>query len=259
MTAPVVDLVAVDVGNSKVAAALLAGREVTARARFRHAEPGALAALAEFLARAPAAAPVALASVNAEALAALLPALAARRVAVAPRDFSAAIDNACTPPESVGQDRLFDAAGAAERYPLPAVVVDAGTAVTVNRVDPGPTFRGGAIAPGLELAFEVLHRRTSQLPRVATGAAGAAVPALGTDTAAAIRSGVVRGVAGAIDRLCRDLAASCPGGRAACFVLTGGAARTLLPFLETDFVLDPDLQLRGIAAGFRARRGAVQR
>jgi type III pantothenate kinase len=171
-------------------------------------------------------------------------------------DFRAAVANACRPAQGVGQDRLFDAAGAVAMQIVPAVVVDAGTAITVDRIDPPPApptsgaggepvFAGGAIAPGLRLAFGALHRETALLPLVQTQVPGraAAVAALGTDTEAAIRSGVIRGTAGLIDRLVEEVGAA---GKPP-VLLTGGDAPALLPYLRCAPRLEPDLTLRGIA------------
>jgi type III pantothenate kinase len=69
-------------------------------------------------------------------------------------------------PGSVGQDRLLDALGAFSRSNQACVVIDAGTAVTVDFVDGQGVFHGGAIAAGLAMMLDALHERTSRLPIV---------------------------------------------------------------------------------------------
>ena len=69
-------------------------------------------------------------------------------------------------PSEVGADRLVNALAAARLYGTPAVVVDFGTATTLDCVAADGAYVGGAIAPGLELGLEALAARTAKLPRV---------------------------------------------------------------------------------------------
>jgi type III pantothenate kinase len=68
--------------------------------------------------------------------------------------------------KSVGQDRLLDALGAFARSGQACVVIDAGTAVTVDFVDGEGVFHGGAIAPGVRMMLRALHEQTRALPLV---------------------------------------------------------------------------------------------
>lgn len=126
-------------------------------------------------------------------------------------------------PETVGLDRLYAARGALERLGRSAVVVDAGTALTVDalRVDAGGAgvFLGGAIAPGPELCAEALVRRGARLTRIEPTPG---VPALGRDTRSALLAGVVVGFEGAARHLVERVADEAGLGRAP-VVLTGGA------------------------------------
>ena len=101
-------------------------------------------------------------------------------------------------PERLGIDRLLAAWGAVMRHGAPSIVIDLGTATTVDAVDASGGFRGGAILPGLTLSRDALARGTALLPEVAIEPPAAAI---GTDTEAAIRSGVVIGQIGAIREL----------------------------------------------------------
>jgi type III pantothenate kinase len=112
-------------------------------------------------------------------------------------------------PERLGIDRLLAAWKASRWSPHQAcVVIDAGSAITVDCVSPQGVFLGGAILPGVALQFESLGRGTDALPTldhtlsVDDPACGVAVPA--TDTDSAIRAGVWLGTAAAIDGLIRQ-------------------------------------------------------
>jgi type III pantothenate kinase len=103
-------------------------------------------------------------------------------------------------PERVGIDRLLNAVAALARATrgAPVVIIDAGSAVTVDLVDPDGIFRGGAIFPGLRLMARGLHDHTAQLPLVEQFD-NHEPP--GADTEHAIRAGIHFAVCGAIDRL----------------------------------------------------------
>jgi len=100
-------------------------------------------------------------------------------------------------PGQVGIDRLLNAVAANRRRPpgFAAVMVDAGSAVTVDLVDTSGAFCGGAIFPGLRLMAQALHEHTALLPLVAVDRG---VPPPGTSTAQAIRAGVFHAVLGGI-------------------------------------------------------------
>ncbi len=82
------------------------------------------------------------------------------------RDLPIPVEHTLTPPITVGQDRLLNALGAFSRSTQACVVIDAGTAVTVDFVDGHGVFQGGAIAPGLRAMLAAMHEHTSALPRL---------------------------------------------------------------------------------------------
>ena len=96
-------------------------------------------------------------------------------------------------PSEVGADRLVNALAAARLYGTPAVVVDFGTATTLDGVDADGAYVGGAIAPGLELGLEALAARTAKLPRVELRMPDRII---GRDTVSAIQSGAIVGYQG---------------------------------------------------------------
>jgi len=155
------------------------------------------------------------------ALAALAPDESAENAARFP---DAGLEIACRAPECVGRDRLFAARGALEICGENAIVVDAGTALTVDAVRADGTFLGGAIAPGPNLLAEALARGTARLPRIVPRTDAVA---LGRSTEEALQSGVVLGFRGAARELVREVAAE-SGCAPAVAVVTGGARRFLL-------------------------------
>ncbi|MCW8131139.1 MAG: type III pantothenate kinase [Planctomycetota bacterium] len=166
------------------------------------------------------------------------------------------------PAERVGEDRLAAALGALsldERRPW--VVVDCGTALTVNAVRPATgalvgIFEGGLILPGEALALRALHQGTAQLPAFTPLPAGTLGDAIGRSTASAIRSGVRRGQFAAVCLCAREQVRSL--GPRTRLALTGGGAPYLWEPLRKELrglrpIHVPDLVLRGLLAGMIAR------
>jgi type III pantothenate kinase len=161
-------------------------------------------------------------------------------------------------PERVGPDRLVNAFAVARLHGTPAVVIDCGTATTLDAVDHDGAFVGGAIAPGIELGLDALAARTARLPRTEIR-----LPAhtIGRDTAEAIASGTVLGhrlmIEGLLAQMRVELAAAAgiaPNDVTA--VLTGGLSN--LPWaasVEGIDAIDPLLTLRGLVAFHRAVSG----
>lgn len=151
-------------------------------------------------------------------------------------------------PDHVGIDRLLDgvAANRLRAGNEPAIVVDAGTATTVNLVTATGNFVGGTILPGLELAARSLHQYTALLPLVDVQLLRQSpVDPVGKDTRAAISSGIWYGQIGAIRELVSRLSAEA---RVAPLVLvTGGNGRALSQALGTGFRFEPHLALRALA------------
>jgi type III pantothenate kinase len=158
-------------------------------------------------------------------------------------------------PDTMGSDRSFAARGAADHVKGSALVVGAGTALTVDAVrfekDSRPALLGGAIAPGPALLARSLALGAARLPAIEPRPGP---PALGQDTAAAIQSGVAIGFEGAALRLIDRVGAE--SGIRGPLVLTGGAARFLERVLHergerVHHV--PDLVHHGILAALGAR------
>jgi type III pantothenate kinase len=148
-------------------------------------------------------------------------------------------------PDQVGIDRLLDAVAAraqiiTEGRQQAAVIVDAGSAVTVDWLDADAVFRGGAIFPGLRLMTQALHDYTALLPRVEIRNPNPPVP--GTSTPAAIEAGVLWAVAGGVNALVDQLTSLGPRR----VFLTGGDSALLQPSLAHESELWPHMTLEGI-------------
>lgn len=148
-------------------------------------------------------------------------------------------------PERVGIDRLLSAAAAnhLRDQERPAIIVDAGSAVTVDAVDFGGTFLGGAIFPGASLMAKSLAVHTDQLPLIATEIVNAP-PSIGKSTDEAIAAGVCWALLGGIRELVARTSQSLTP--APELFLTGGDAVWLREHLAAEYRFVPDLVLQGV-------------
>jgi type III pantothenate kinase len=151
-------------------------------------------------------------------------------------------------PAEAGADRLVNAFAAGRLYGRPAIVIDFGTATTLDVVAADGAYVGGAIAAGLELGLDALAARTAQLPRIELTAPQRVI---GTDTLSAMRSGAVVGHIGLANELLRrtraELAAQSPAGAHIHVIATGGLANEpWVNEIEGVDVVDPTLTIRGL-------------
>lgn len=148
-------------------------------------------------------------------------------------------------PQFVGMDRLCAAVAArAHSGEQPCIVIDAGTAVTVDAISAGGAFLGGNIFVGLRGALDQLAQTTDALPRLETPTTPDDIDALGKTTAQAIQSGVVLSIVGGVSEIVRRMrkAFDAP----AQILLTGGTAPLLKHFLEFETTLAEHLVLEGV-------------
>jgi len=143
-------------------------------------------------------------------------------------------------PRNVGADRIANAIGAYDLYGGPTIVVDFGTANTVDAISEHGEYLGGAIFPGVEISLDALFARAAMLRRVEL------VPpknVIGKSTIEAIQSGVIYGYCGQIDalvdRFVDELGPST-------VVATGGLAEVIVPQTRTVQHVEPWLTLQGL-------------
>ncbi|MFP4502750.1 MAG: type III pantothenate kinase [Candidatus Hydrogenedentota bacterium] len=156
-------------------------------------------------------------------------------------------------PKEVGADRIVNAVGALAEHKGPLIVIDFGTATTLDVISAKNEWRGGVILAGLHLSADVLFERCAKLPRI-----DIAVPphVIGRDTITNIRSGLTYGYADMVDGLVRRMAAEM--GTAPKVIATGGHAGTIAALAERIDVVDPLLTLKGLKAVYeRNERGSA--
>ena len=144
-------------------------------------------------------------------------------------------------PETIGADRLADAAGAVSRYGAPVLVMDFGTALTAAVVTSDRVWRGGVIAPGFPLMRDYLFERTAKLPRMKIGSGRA--PKIGRSTEEAMRFGALVGYRGMVREIVSELKKNFKTDFR--LVATGGFAKWVLKDLDLPFKIDPTLTLYG--------------
>lgn len=150
-------------------------------------------------------------------------------------------------PETIGADRLADAAAAVDRYGAPVLVCDFGTAFTAAVVTGDRVWRGGVIAPGFPLMRDYLYERTAKLPRMKLGGR---CPKIGRSTEEAMRFGAFVGYRGMVREIVTQLSAGF--GSEFRLVATGGFAKWVLKDIGMPFAVDSSLTLHG--AGFITSR-----
>ena len=144
-------------------------------------------------------------------------------------------------PAEIGADRIVNAAAAYHLWPEDLVILDCGTATTVEFVSRGGVYKGGLILPGFNLMKDSLHLRTAKLPDVEIRKPASI---LGRTTTQSIQSGIyfvsVGGLRFVIDRIRAEYAPS------AKIVATGGLSGLLKDDLAMVDLIEPDLTLKGL-------------
>lgn len=144
-------------------------------------------------------------------------------------------------PHEVGADRIVNSVAAVAAHGAPVIIVDFGTATTLDVVGPDGAYLGGAIAPGVETSAEALFAKAARLSKVDLEPPSRVI---GTNTHASVQAGLMLGEAAMIDGLVRrardELGVTAP------VVATGGLAPRMAPLCETIEHVDVDLTLTGL-------------
>jgi type III pantothenate kinase len=146
-------------------------------------------------------------------------------------------------PESIGADRLANAAAVAELYGWPAIVVDFGTAATFDVVSEERSYIGGVIAPGLEAMTNFLYQRTALLPRLSLKEPRRAV---GKSTVEAMRSGAIFGYRGLVREILTRIKAEQFSRKKIAIVATGGYSGLVASQVPEVAAIHPHLTLEGL-------------
>ncbi len=161
------------------------------------------------------------------------------------RDIDLPIDVLTEKPAQTGVDRILNIAAAYEEMEKACVVVDAGTAITIDCCNDKGQFIGGAIAPGVSMMLDALHSGTAKLPRVQLSTPR---EPFGRNTEQAILHGVYHGIRGMVKELTENYATSL--GFWPDIITTGGDAQDLFEGWEMIHAISPDLTLYGIALAY---------
>ncbi|MDD3618363.1 MAG: type III pantothenate kinase [Desulfobulbaceae bacterium] len=156
-------------------------------------------------------------------------------------DIAIAAEN----PAEVGADRIVNSVAAWHRFRSPVIVIDFGTAITFDCINGSREYLGGAIVPGLGISLDALAARTAKLPRVDIDKPPRSV--IGRTSVDAIRSGLLVGFGGLVDRLVDRLSAELAASNSPVNIIgTGGMAHLIAPYSRHLQIIEPHLTLRGL-------------
>jgi len=148
-------------------------------------------------------------------------------------------------PENVGADRALNAIAAHAKYPGDLIVIDFGTATTFDVVGASGSYRGGIIAPGINLSLDALVSAAAKLPRIAIEAPKDDLSVIGRTTQSQMLIGIYWGyvamLEGLTERMKREL------GRPATVVATGGLASLFDQHTKVFDAIEPDLTIQGLS------------
>jgi type III pantothenate kinase len=160
----------------------------------------------------------------------------------APVEWGMALD--VDEPQNLGADRAVNAIAAHALHEGDLIVIDFGTATTFDVVDYRGAYKGGIIAPGINLSLDALVSAAAQLPRIAI-AAPAAQSVIGRNTKDQMTVGIYWGYIAMIEGLVARLKAEI--GRPVKVISTGGLAVLFERHTPVFDVIEPDLTIQGLA------------
>ena len=144
-------------------------------------------------------------------------------------------------PSQVGSDRIVIAVAALAEYEAPLILMDLGTATTIEVVEPDNVYLGGVIFPGVMVSLDALTSRAAQLPGISLDKPKAVI---GKNTVDCMRSGMMYGTAAMIDGIIERIEEEL--GHKTTIVATGGLARFITPLCKREIILERDLLLKGL-------------
>lgn len=144
-------------------------------------------------------------------------------------------------PSQVGSDLIVAAVAALAEYAAPLVLIDMGTATTIQVIEPDNVFVGGLVFPGVMVSLDSLTSRAAQLPGISLDRPRQVI---GKNTVDCMRGGIMYGTAamldGVIERVEEEL------GHKTTVVATGGLAQFIIPLCKREIVYERDLLLKGL-------------
>jgi type III pantothenate kinase len=248
-------LLAIDAGNTNVVFAVLEGREIRARWRIATDARRTADEYAVWLHQLLELEGIDRSTIDAVIVATVVPralhnleVLASKYFGVQaliagrpPVEFGINID--LPEPEVVGADRIVNAIAAHKLHPGDLIVIDFGTATTFDVIDYTGTYKGGVIAPGINLSLDALVAAAAMLPRIAIEAP-ATMQVIGRSTEEAMHSGIYWGyvamLEGMVERIRGEI------GRKTAVVATGGLATLFDQHTDVFDAIEPDLTIQGL-------------
>jgi type III pantothenate kinase len=158
-------------------------------------------------------------------------------------------------PRSVGADRVLNAIAAAERHKGDLIVIDFGTATTFDVVDFSGAYKGGIIAPGINLSLDALVAAAAKLPRIAIEAPVGNLSVIGRTTESQMQIGVFWGYVAMMEGLTTRLKQEI--GRPVTVVATGGMAILFHKHTAVFDAIEPDLTIQGLSLLHRRSMSAA--
>ena len=153
-------------------------------------------------------------------------------------------------PAQVGSDRIVIAVAAVAEDKPPLILMDLGTATTLEVVGEDNSYLGGCIIPGVRISLDALTSRTAQLPGIRLERPKRVI---GKNTVDCMRSGIMYGTAamidGMLDRIEEEL------GTSTTVIATGGIAQFVVPLCRREIKLEKDLMLKGLNLIYRKNKG----
>jgi type III pantothenate kinase len=144
-------------------------------------------------------------------------------------------------PSQVGSDRIVIAVAALAEYKPPLLLLDLGTATTIELVDKNSNYLGGCIIPGVRVSLDALTSRAAQLPGIRLDQPKRVI---GKNTVDCMRSGIMHGTAAMIDGMLARMEQE--AGYSGTVVATGGMAQFIVPLCQREIHLEKDLMLKGL-------------
>lgn len=144
-------------------------------------------------------------------------------------------------PSQVGSDRIVIAVAALAEYKAPLLLLDLGTATTIEAVEPENVYMGGVIIPGVRVSLDALTSRAAQLPGISLDQPKKVI---GKNTVDCMRSGMMYGTAAMIDGLIERMEEEL--GHRCTLIATGGLAQFITPLCRREIILEKDLLLKGL-------------
>ena len=248
-------LVAVDIGNTKIALGFFRKRallgclrfpsELTA-ARLERELRKAVPAERQYFRGCPVAVSSVVPAVNRRAGGVLRRVFGSKPYFIGHKDIP--VRSLYLRPSDAGIDRMLNVLAGFEFFGGPAVVVDAGTAITFSCITAKREFLGGLILPGMGMAARALAEHTAKLPLLRVREPETVI---GRSTAECMNAGIYYGTAGAVNAILDGLAEKC--GKKMRVILTGGGAHLLMRGIKRDCKCIEDLTLSGIELVCRKR------